>query len=50
MDLAIIILAILFLMGYNVGKALAICSIIAGACTMLKAILDLVVKYKNERS
>lgn len=28
MDLAVIVLAVLYLCGYNVGKALAICSLI----------------------
>lgn len=44
MDLVIIILGILFLAGVNVGKALAICSIIEG---VLVCIVGLLRKIRN---
>lgn len=39
MDLVIIILGILFLAGMNVGKALAVCSIIEGVLVFIIGIL-----------
>lgn len=40
MNYVIIILGILYLMGLNVGKALAICSIIEGLLIVLMSILE----------
>ena len=44
MGIAVIVLAIMFLMGFNVGTALAICSIILGACLSIKQISDAITK------
>ena len=40
MNYVIIILGVLYLMGLNVGKALAICSIIEGLLIVLMSILE----------
>jgi hypothetical protein len=42
MDEAIIILGALYLCGYPVGKALAICSIISGVFNVIIAVLNMV--------
>ena len=39
MDIVVITLAILYLIGYNVGKALAICSIIYAVIVVIGAII-----------
>lgn len=45
MNIVIIILGVMFLCGVNVGKALAICSIIEGSLILLEAILKIVWKF-----
>lgn len=45
-ELAVIILAILYLCGYNVGKALAICSIIEVFCVIFAQYLK-IKKFKK---
>lgn len=40
MDVVIIILGILYLCGFNVGIALAICSIVEGALIFISALIN----------
>lgn len=44
MDMVIIILGILYLVGLNVGKALAICAIIEGLLIFINSILKMIIK------
>lgn len=48
MDLVIIILGILFLLGCNVGKGLAICAIIEGVLVCINEIIKLKEKKRKE--
>lgn len=48
MAYAVLVLAILFLAGVNVGKALAICAIINGILTLIWAVSGTIKKHLGE--
>ena len=43
---ATMVLGILFLLGYNVGKAMAICAIIVGVLTAIQHICKIIIEEK----
>ena len=50
MDFVIIVLGILYLLGYNVGKALAICAIVEVLLLFINAVLKEIEKKRAERN
>lgn len=48
MDFAILVLSILYLMGYEVAKPLAICAIVGFCFTIIRAIVEAIEKKRGD--